>query len=358
MNIKRKADLLLTEALQDNATDVHITPNSENYLVQFRMNGKLSTIKNFSLEVGERLISHFKFMASMDIGETRKPQSGSLQTIVTRLETSLRISTLPSAHSKESIAIRILPQQSLFLNHLSLFPSSIDLLTSKMIKASGMMIVTGPTGSGKSTTMYALAQYCSGYLNRHVISLEDPVEKIHDHILQVQVNEKAGISFSSGLKAILRHDPDIILVGEIRDAETAKVAVRAAMTGHLVLTSLHSRDTKGAITRLLELGVGKHELEQTLLAITAQRLVSIKCPYCGANCSKYCKSQYRGKRTGLYEILQGKALSLALKETREEVGKYRYETLQYLIRKGIALGYLASEEYERWIVEEQAEANT
>ncbi|MBS4217158.1 type II/IV secretion system protein [Bacillus sp. FJAT-49711] len=357
MNIKRKADLLLTEALQDDATDVHIIPNSENYLVQFRMNGKLSAVKNFSLEFGERLISHFKFMASMDIGETRKPQSGSLQTIITGLAISLRISTLPTAQSKESMAIRILPQHSLFLEYLSLFPSSIDLLTAKMVQAFGMIIFTGPTGSGKSTTMYELAQYCSDYLNRHVISLEDPVEKIHDHILQVQVNEKAGISFSSGLKAILRHDPDIILVGEIRDAETAMIAVRAAMTGHLVLTSLHARDTKGAIHRLFDLGIGMRELEQTLLAITAQRLVTIKCPYCDGICSKYCKSQNRKKRVGIYEILHGRTLSLALKETREEVGKYHYETLQYLIRKGIALGYLGYEEYERWIIEEEEKTN-
>ncbi|MBS4199660.1 type II/IV secretion system protein [Bacillus sp. FJAT-49732] len=357
MNIKSKADLLLSEALHDYATDIHITPNSEKYLVQFRIYGKLSPIKHFSLDVGERLISHFKFMASMDIGETRKPQSGSLQTLITGLETSLRISTLPSAHSKESMAIRILPQQILSLKNLSLFPYSIDLLTSLMVQAFGMIIFTGPTGGGKSTSMYALAQYCTEYLDRHVISLEDPVEKLHDQLLQVQVNEKAGISFSTGLKAILRHDPDVILVGEIRDAETAMIAARAAMTGHLVLTSLHSRDAKGAIYRLLEFGIGRQVLEQILLAITAQRLVTINCPFCGMNCSKYCKSQYRPKRTGVYEILHGKTLLHSLKETREEEDEYHYETLQKLIRKGIALGYLPQEEYDRWIFEENKKVN-
>jgi len=254
----------------------------------------------------------------MDIGETRKPQSGSLQTTINKQETSLRISTLPSAHSKESMAIRILPQQSLTLDYLSLFPYSINHLTSMMVQAFGMIILTGPTGGGKSTTMYALAQYCSEFLNRNVISLEDPVEKIHDHLLQIQVNEKAGLNYSTGLKAILRHDPDVILVGEIRDAETAMIAVRAAMTGHLVLTSLHSRDAKGAIYRLLEFGIGERVLEQALIAITAQRLVTINCPFCGKDCSKYCNSQYRPKRTGLYEILHGKALLEAIKETRGE----------------------------------------
>src|SRR5690606_7229597 len=199
--------------------------------------------------------------------------------------------------------------------------------------------------------MCALAQYWAENLNRDVISLEDPVEKHHVHLLQVQVNERAGISFHSGLKAILRHDPDVILVGEIRDAETAKIAVRAAMTGHLVLTSMHSRDAKGAIQRLLEFGIKDGELKQTLLAITAQRLVMLKCPFCGANCVKYGTNWLRRKKLGIYEIRYGNALFDELKNTGEKGSKYRYDTLQQLIRKGIALGYLPSEEYGRWIIE-------
>ncbi|MBS4194676.1 competence type IV pilus ATPase ComGA [Lederbergia citri] len=351
MNIERKANLLLFQALHDDATDIHIIPNSESYHIQFRINGILFPLKQIPFDVGERLISHLKFLASMDIGEKRKPQSGSLQTKIIGLDISLRISTLPSAHLKESIAIRILPQNTISLDHLSLFPNSIHHLTTLMAQANGLVVLTGPTGSGKSTTMYALAQYCAKNLNRHVISLEDPVEKHHEDLLQVQVNERAGISFHSGLKAILRHDPDVILVGEIRDAETAKIAVRAAMTGHLVLTSMHSREAKGAIQRLLEFGIKDGELKQTLLAITAQRLVILKCPFCGANCSKYCTNLFRIKRLGIYEILYRNTLLFELKNMGEERSKYRYNTLQQLIRKGIALGYLPSEEYERWIIE-------
>ena len=313
-------------------------------------------MKKISPNDGDRLISHMKFMASMDISEKRKPQSGSLQSYIGGIFTALRISTLPTAHSKESIVIRILPQrQTLSLNRMTLFPASTKILTSLMDQAHGMIILTGPTGSGKTSTMYSLAEYCSVQLNRHVITLEDPVEKQLDSLLQIQVNEKAGVTYSSGLKAILRHDPDIIIVGEIRDAETAEIAVRAAMTGHLVLSSLHTRDAKGAIYRLLEFGINHHEVEQTLLAITAQRLVSIMCPFCGERCAKHCSTLRNQKRTGVYEILHGRSLGHAIGEVNGTVGTYSYPTLQNLIRKGIALGYISHEEYGRWIIEEKAE---
>ncbi|MBS4176350.1 competence type IV pilus ATPase ComGA [Lederbergia citrea] len=353
MSIEKTADLLLSQALHFEASDIHITPRSKDYLVQFRIHGLLSPIKKIPPKLGERLISHLKFLASMDISEKRKPQSGSLQSYFAGKYTSLRISSLPTARAKESIVIRILPQtKALPHNKLALFPANTNLLTQLMVQAHGMIIFTGPTGSGKTSTMYSLAEYCSVNINRHVVTLEDPVEKKSDLLQQVQVNEKAGLSFSTGLKAILRHDPDIILIGEIRDAETAKIAIRAAMTGHLVLSSLHTRDAKGAIFRLLEFGVKYHELEQTLLAITPQRLVSIICPFCGPVCSKYCSSLSHAKRRGVLEILHGSALRKAIENVNGGGEISRYTTLQNLIRKGIALGYLSHEEYERWIIEQ------
>lgn len=201
--------------------------------------------------------------------------------------------------------------------------------------------------------MYSLAEHCAKNLNRRVVTLEDPVEKQNDHLLQVQLNEKAGITYKTGLKAILRHDPDVIIIGEIRDAETAEIAIRAALTGHLVMSSLHARDAKGAIYRLLEFGINPQEIEQSLLAITAQRLLSIICPICGRTCSKFCTRLNQPKRTSVYEILYGQALEKVLEESKGKEVIYRYPTIKTLIRKGFALGYVSNEEYRRWVFEEE-----
>lgn len=358
MSIESIADLLLGQALKLHATDVHIIPRQEDYHVQLRFNGRLTPYKDFSLEIGERLISHFKFMASMDISERRKPQSGSFHLFIQQRKTSLRISTLPTALSKESLVIRILPQNtSVTIDEISLFPTSTKKLKALLMHSHGMIIFTGPTGSGKTTTMYTLVEHCSNKLMRNVITLEDPVEQQNGSFLQVQVNEKAGITYSTGLKAILRHDPDIIMVGEIRDNETAKIAIRAALTGHLVLSTLHTRDAKGAIYRLLEFGVKWHDIEQTLIAVTAQRLVKLRCPYCGDICSNFCPNYYKKNRTAVYELLSGKTLANVMREAKGERIKLSYNTLKEMIRKGIALGYISTNEYYRWIFDLEEEAN-
>lgn len=344
---------ILKNAFDDSATDIHLIPYTHGYVVQYRIQGRLFSVKKISPERGDRLISHLKFLAAMDISEKRKPQSGSLETNVSGKRIALRISTLPTAQLKESIVIRILPQkQTLSYDKLSLFPSQSNLLTTFMGQAHGMLVFSGPTGSGKTTMMYALAEYSASTLNRHVVTLEDPVERQTENLLQVQVNEKAGITYSNGLRAILRHDPDVILIGEIRDAETARVAIRAAMTGHLVLSSIHARSAEGVLYRLLELGIQPQEMEQTLLAITAQRLVTINCAYCGYACSKYCLKM-RQARTGIFEILYGDSLKGSIALTQGKGGISNYAKLQDLIRKGIALGYISAEEYGRWIVEEK-----
>lgn len=166
--------------------------------------------------------------------------------------------------------------------------------------------------------------------------------------MQVQVNEKAGVTYATGLKAILRHDPDIIMVGEIRDSETAKIAVRAALTGHLVLSTMHTRDAKGAIYRLMEFGVNKLEIEQTLVAVAAQRLVELECPFCEGTCSPFCFSHSRIKRASVFELLTGKALTSVLRD-----GVSSHKTLKNVINKGIALGYIKETEYERWVYDHE-----
>ncbi len=219
----------------------------------------------------------------------------------------------------------------------------------------GLIIFTGPTGSGKTTTLYSLLNETSHIFQRNVITLEDPIEKEYDQVLQVQVNEKAGVSYTTGLKAILRHDPDIIMVGEIRDAETAKIAVRAALTGHLVLSTLHTRNAKGAIYRLKEFGVNWLEIEQTLVAVTAQRLVELTCPFCPDECSPYCFSYGRWKRANVMELLSGKALNGVLKEAKGELlqNRHRLSNVKRLYKKRNCLGYIKENEYDHWVYHDE-----
>jgi competence protein ComGA len=286
----------------------------------------------------------------MDIGEKRRPQSGAYTYQYNDIKIGLRISTLP-AYKNESMVIRLLPQNSQIPSfRISLFPETSKKLISLIKHAHGLIIFTGPTGSGKTTTLYSMLSETSEIVNRNIITLEDPIEKPSETVLQVQVNERAGISYSAGLKAILRHDPDIIMVGEIRDRETAETAIRAALTGHLVLTTMHTRDAKGAIYRLNEFGINWLEIEQTLIAVTAQRLVELTCPYCDGGCSPFCYSTGSGKRGNVFEILSGRDLTAVLKEARGEPQVLHYKTLKDAITKGIALGYIKETEYQRWVL--------
>lgn len=349
-SIEELANQLISEAVQAHASDIHIIPRSKDTIVQFRLGHQL--ISKYILPLGdcERLISHYKFTASMDIGERRRPQNGAYSISLGGQSFGLRLSTLPG-NKKESLVIRILPQQQAIpFYQLSLFPQMNDQLLSFLHQANGLILLTGPTGSGKTTTLYTLLDVCSKNLARHVITLEDPVEKESDELLQVQVNEKAGITYAAGLKAILRHDPDVIMVGEIRDSETARTAVRAALTGHLVISTMHSRDTRGAIYRLLEFGVSIHEIEQTLVAVTAQRLVELGCPFCKGVCSPYCFTSNRPKRASVFEILSGTSLNGVLSEANGKPVPYHYRTLKQVISKGIALGFIKNYEYERWVL--------
>ncbi|WP_226085336.1 competence type IV pilus ATPase ComGA [Mesobacillus sp. S13] len=349
-SIEQLADNVLKDALRSGASDVHIIPREKDTLIKFRLGNQL--LPRYTLEQAdcERLISHFKFTASMDIGEKRRPQSGAFTYQFQEMKIGLRISTLP-AYQSESMVIRLLPEQNQSPSfQISLFPSTSKKLISLLKHAHGLIIFTGPTGSGKTTTLYSMLSETSDIVNRNVITLEDPIEKPSDTVLQVQVNERAGISYSAGLKAILRHDPDIIMVGEIRDKETAETAIRASLTGHLVLTTMHTRDARGAIYRLIEFGINWLEIEQTLIAVTAQRLVELTCPYCEGTCSPFCYSSGSGKRGNVFEILTGKDLSAVLKEAKGESQSYHYKTLKDAIRKGIALGFIKESEYQRWVL--------
>lgn len=347
MQAEQKIVQMLTAAVAIQATDIHLMPKANGYLMKMRSGGVLSKSESFSIREGERLIAYLKFTASMDIGEKRKPQSGSFRQIVNGLPLSLRISTLPAVPHKESLVIRILPQEHVpHLSKLTLFPYSASKLTALLAQPTGLILLSGPTGSGKSTTLYSMVQHCASVLNKHVITLEDPVEKQQDAFVQIQVNEKAGITYATGLKAILRHDPDVIMVGEIRDEETARAAVKSALTGHLVLSTIHARDSAGVIGRLVELGVSRHEIHQTITGITAQRLVRLCCPSCGSVCQPDCTQETR--QAIVCELLAGDELLRAVKEVTGHSEGERRQTLKNELRKGVAYGFIASEEWTRW----------
>lgn len=351
--IEQLGDSLIEDAYIMKASDVHIIPKVHDAMIQFRLDSDLFDKKKITKDVCERLISHYKFLAGMDIGERRRPQNGSFSVKIQDVMINLRLSTLPTPFD-ESLVIRILPEDTLFpLENLSLFPNTTKKLLTLLKHSHGLIIFTGPTGSGKTTSLYSLLHSTKKQFNRSIITLEDPIEKRSNDVLQVQINEKAGITYAYGLKAILRHDPDIIMVGEIRDAETAKIAVRAALTGHLVLTTMHTRDAKGAIYRLLEFDVSLQEINQTLIAIAAQRLIDLVCPYCKGQCPPLCKKHRKLRRVGVYELLQGRALTQVLKEARGEKSEYQYDKLRDVIKKGIALGYLYPEAFERWVIDDQ-----
>lgn len=347
MQLEQKIARILASAVQIKATDIHLTPKTNGYLLKLRTGGKLEKNDFYSISEGEKLVSYLKFRASMDISEKRKPQSGSFQQVIKNIPVSFRISTLPAVPYKESLVIRILPQDRVpLLSELTLFPYTAAKLTSLLHYSTGLILLSGPTGSGKSTVLYSMIQHCASFMNKHVITLEDPVEKQQDSFLQIQVNEKAGITYATGLKAILRHDPDVIMVGEIRDQETARAAVKSALTGHLVLSTIHARDAIGVIGRLIELGITYHEISQTVTGITAQRLVRVCCPVCGENCKRVCGHPVR--QGVICELLAGSVLSTVLKEVRRGGEMPAFKNLRGEIRKGIAYGFLSFEEWARW----------
>jgi len=352
ISIEALANRIIREAVEANATDIHIVPKRKESHLHFRISHSLHPRMTLPASQCDRLISHFKFTASMDIGERRRPQNGSINTSINGQNISLRLSTLP-ASPHESLVIRLLPDKnSIPITQISLFPNTSKKLLSLLKHAHGLVIFTGPTGCGKTTTLYSLLSSSAHLYKRKIISLEDPIEKPQENVLQIQVNEKAGITYSTGLKAILRHDPDVIMVGEIRDAETARIAVRASLTGHLVLATMHTRDAKGAIYRLMEFGISKVEVQQTLIAVTAQRLVELVCPFCGPVCLPFCFQHHnRINRASVFEIMTGKTIQSILAATFADTLNPRPDLREAII-KGVALGFVKETEYDRWIYED------
>lgn len=272
--------LLIMSAINSRATDIHITPTNKTTQIHYRIDGILYPFYSFPLELHSRVVSSIKVKAEMDISEQRKPQDGRLSFDFLNETYDIRVSTLKVSNG-ENMVMRILASSEELYNirSLGLDPDDIIRLRDLLHKPYGMILVSGPTGSGKTTTLYAALREISS-IEKNIVTVEDPIEYQFPLIRQTQVNEKAGYIFSSAVRAFLRQDPDVILIGEIRDGDTATMALRASQTGHLVLSTVHANDASGAIPRLKDLGMRDYMISSSLICVIAQRLVRALCPHC------------------------------------------------------------------------------
>jgi general secretion pathway protein E len=278
--IIRLINALLTRAVKENASDIHIEVFEKRMSVRMRVDGILREVIDPPRKLAPLIISRIKVMAKLDIAEKRLPQDGRISLRVAGRPVDVRVSTLPSGHN-ERIVLRLLDKQAGRLNlaHLGMAADKHALLNQLILKPHGIILVTGPTGSGKTTTLYAALTQIND-ATRNILTVEDPVEYYIDGIGQTQVNNKVNMSFARGLRAILRQDPDVVMVGEIRDLETAEIAIQASLTGHLVFSTLHTNTAVGAVNRLRDMGVEPYLLSSSLLGVLSQRLVRILCPEC------------------------------------------------------------------------------
>ena len=326
--IIRLINALLTQALREGASDIHIEIFENRSLVRFRVDGVLRDIIEPQRALHAAIVSRIKVMAQLDIAEKRLPQDGRITLKIAGRPVDVRVSTLPTGHG-ERVVLRLLDKQAgrLDLDKLGMSAATLARLDTLIHQPHGIVLVTGPTGSGKTTTLYAaLSRLPADMLN--MMTVEDPIEYDLDGIGQTQVNPRIDMTFARALRAILRQDPDVVMIGEIRDLETAQIAVQASLTGHLVLATLHTNDSAGAVTRLVDMGVEPFLLSSSLLGVLAQRLLRKLCPACrrgyapdateraafngksapaliyaATGCAECNWSGYRG-RTGIYELLE------------------------------------------------------
>ena len=326
----RLVNLMFSQAVRDNASDIHIEPYQNSLKIRQRLDGILYDMLNPPKHVQSALISRIKIMANLNIAEKRLPQDGRIELKVANKDVDIRVSTLPTAFG-ERVVLRLLDKSSVLISLTDLgMPDDRFIPFSEQIRAAnGIVLVTGPTGSGKTTTLYAALTSINN-TDINIITVEDPIEYRISGIGQVQVNPKIDLTFASGLRSIVRQDPDVILVGEIRDTETAKIAIQSALTGHLVFSTLHTNDAASAITRLIDMGIEPFLISSSINAILAQRLVRIICPHCkegytpdpiaisklgltpeemegklvyrGKGCSKCHHTGFKG-RCGIFELL-------------------------------------------------------
>jgi general secretion pathway protein E len=325
-------NLMLSQAVQDRASDIHIEPFERSLKVRYRIDGVLHEVLTPHKRLQSAITSRLKIMADLNIAEKRLPQDGRIAIRVRNKDVDIRVSVLPTAFG-ERLVLRLLDKSDaiLGLDDIGFAPNVFDLYTRLITRSHGIILVTGPTGSGKSTTLYATLQRINSP-EVNIITVEDPIEYQLEGIGQTQVNAKIDLTFANGLRSILRQDPDIIMIGEIRDRETAEIAMQSSLTGHLVFSTLHTNDAASAVTRLLDMGIEPFLISSSVLAMMAQRLVRVLCPACrepakpdagtlrelgltmedclavgghlyhGRGCDQCRGTGYRG-RMGIYELL-------------------------------------------------------
>lgn len=296
-------DNLFKFCLQKNASDIHLEPQKEKLLIRLRIDGVLHIYKTLPQSLSSRLISRIKLLAKLDISETRLPQDGQFHFKTMLAETlDFRVSTLPT-HFGEKMVLRLQKNKPTNFDFLDLGfnPTQKATLLNALQQPQGLILVTGPTGSGKSITLYSALSHLNSN-EKHILTAEDPIEIEIEGIIQTQVNRGINLDFSQLLRTFLRQDPDIIMLGEIRDEESAEIALRAAQTGHLVLSTLHTNDAPSAVERLLQLGIKEYELKNSLLLVIAQRLVRRLCVKCSGKGCEQCYQGYKG-RVGVYQLL-------------------------------------------------------
>ncbi len=324
----RLVNSIFAQAIREGASDVHISPQQNSMQVRFRMDGKLHEVPSPPKALALPITARIKILANLDITVSRIPQDGRFTLKMEKREINVRVSTMPTIYG-ENVVLRLLDMSSgvYSLDRLGMIKADRDKIETMVRKAYGMILSTGPTGSGKSTSLYSILNELN-QSDTHIITLEDPVEYRIANIRQVQLNRKAGMTFAGGLRAILRQDPDIIMVGEIRDSETAAIAIQAAQTGHRLLSTIHTNDAAGAITRFIDMGIEPFLVASALLVSFAQRLLRTICPYCkesytprqaalaawglenvknanfqrGKGCYQCLNTGYKG-RTGIFEVL-------------------------------------------------------
>jgi general secretion pathway protein E len=318
--VVKLVNLLLLEALEARASDVHLEGYAEQFRARYRIDGVLQEAPSPPTHLAAAVVSRLKIMADLDIAERRVPQDGRIRLRLQDRQVDVRVSTLPTLHG-ESVVLRLLDKEKGWgaLEELGMAEDTLARFVQAISRPNGIVLATGPTGSGKTTTLYAAVERMRTGREK-ILTVEDPVEYELPGVPQVPVNEKFGVTFATALRALLRQDPDVLLVGEIRDEETAQIATHAALTGHLVLSTLHTNDAAGALTRLLDLGVQPYLVASSVEAVLAQRLVRRVCRECGewvradgppgphavvfrgAGCQACWNTGYRG-RTGVYELL-------------------------------------------------------
>ncbi|MBA4390540.1 MAG: hypothetical protein C0399_06355 [Syntrophus sp. (in: bacteria)] len=324
--VVRFVNSLLAQALADNVSDIHVEPSKNIMRVRMRVDGKLHEVPSPEKKLFLPIVSRIKILAGIDIAKTRTPQDGRFNVRDSSREVGIRVSTFPTIHG-EKVVLRLLDKSTALygIDHLGLLRDDKEKIKSVLKRPYGFILSTGPTGSGKSTTLYAILNHINS-VEKNIITIEDPVEYTLEGLAQAQVNPRAGLTFESGLRSILRQDPDVIMVGEIRDRETAAIAIHSALTGHLVLSTLHTNDASSAIMRLVEMGIEPFLVTSSVSCVIGQRLIRKICPECkesyypaasvhktfqiredvllyrGKGCPACKYKGYRG-RTGVYEVL-------------------------------------------------------